>query len=335
MSMLDENKAMEEYFNNREYYDTLAEIGRKYNEWINTPEGHETIIKEYLKNIPKEEINKIKQNIDNLEDISTYDKINKIISEKVYDAIKNNDKAINKIHKWFKNTTEQMKNIVHNKLDIDMPRTFKNGDIVLFCWKPNHARWKKGKVVANNFAMCNCSDFCEKPYYYITEIIDGVEINERTYAIERDSKYIIKYEDNLEWYIGKESTTMPTNMCERNDTSIKIEEPEVNIIGITDINNNLENINNSLHNIERILAEKLDRIENILTMLSLCGNKSDNGYEPLKVWYETDAPDPTRTGWRYNPGPYCTTTTTDKITTTGVTGDEQYCVEHITQTSTK
>ena len=49
---------------------------------------------------------------------------------------------------------------------------FKIGDIVIFTWKPNYGLWRKGKIVANNFAMCNFPDFFGKPVYYISEIDD-------------------------------------------------------------------------------------------------------------------------------------------------------------------
>lgn len=88
---------------------------------------------------------------------------------------------------------------------------FNIGDIVLFCWKPNYGFWRKGRIVANNFAMCNLPDFFGKPYYYVTLIDerDDVDDNERTYSIEKDYKYIVKFEKGMEWCIGKSSDVWP------------------------------------------------------------------------------------------------------------------------------
>ena len=44
---------------------------------------------------------------------------------------------------------------------------FKKGDIVLF--KVDDEEWKEGKVISNNFAMCNLPD-CNEAYYYIEDI---------------------------------------------------------------------------------------------------------------------------------------------------------------------
>lgn len=85
---------------------------------------------------------------------------------------------------------------------------FKIGDIVIFTWKPNCGLWRKGKIVANNFAMCNLPDFFGKPEYYITELDenDNVIDDKRSVAVEKDSEYIVKFEPGMEWCIGKSSS---------------------------------------------------------------------------------------------------------------------------------
>lgn len=85
---------------------------------------------------------------------------------------------------------------------------FKIGDIVIFTWKPNCGLWRKGKIVANNFAMCNLPDFFGKPMYYITELDenDNVIDDKTSVAVEKDSKYIVKFEPGMEWCIGKSSS---------------------------------------------------------------------------------------------------------------------------------
>lgn len=85
---------------------------------------------------------------------------------------------------------------------------FKIGDIVIFTWKPNYGLWRKGKIVANNFAMCNLPDFFGTPEYYITELDenDNVIDAKHSFAIDKDSKYIVKFEPGMEWCIGKSSS---------------------------------------------------------------------------------------------------------------------------------
>ena len=88
---------------------------------------------------------------------------------------------------------------------------FKIGDVVLFCCNPGRQTWKKGRIVANNFAMCNLPDFFGKPYYYITLIDerDNMENNDQTYVVEVDHKFLVKFEPGMEWCIGKDSSYWP------------------------------------------------------------------------------------------------------------------------------
>lgn len=81
---------------------------------------------------------------------------------------------------------------------------FNTGDIVLFLWKPGTI-WKKGKVVDNNFALCNLPDFCGDPEYYIAEVDkdDNVIDTLKAVAMPKDSKYIIKFERGMEYFINK------------------------------------------------------------------------------------------------------------------------------------
>ena len=87
-------------------------------------------------------------------------------------------------------------------------KNFNIGDIVIFTWKPNYGLWRKGKIVANNFAMCNLPDFFGKPEYYITELDenDNVVDDRTSVAVEKDSKYIVKFDPGMEWCIGKSSS---------------------------------------------------------------------------------------------------------------------------------
>lgn len=90
---------------------------------------------------------------------------------------------------------------------------FNIGDIVLFLWKPG-ATWKKGKIVDNNFALCNLPDFFGDPEYYIAEVDkdDNVIDNLKAVAMPKDSKYIIKFEKEMECFIDKPSyNTMETS----------------------------------------------------------------------------------------------------------------------------
>lgn len=88
---------------------------------------------------------------------------------------------------------------------------FKIGDIVLFSWKPNYAKWRKGKVVANNFAMCNLPDFFGTPEYFISELDENDNIinSKKSVAIAKDSDYIVLFEKGMEWCIGKSSSIQP------------------------------------------------------------------------------------------------------------------------------
>lgn len=82
---------------------------------------------------------------------------------------------------------------------------FKIGDIVLFSWKPNYSPWCKGKIVANNFEMCNLPDFIGKPVYYISEVDDNNKVldSKKTVPIDKDSEYILKFLPGMEAMIGK------------------------------------------------------------------------------------------------------------------------------------
>lgn len=85
---------------------------------------------------------------------------------------------------------------------------FNIGDIVIFTWKPNYGLWRKGKIVANNFAMCNLPDFFGKPEYYISELDENDNIidDKKSIAVDKDSRYIVKFEPGMEWCIGKSSS---------------------------------------------------------------------------------------------------------------------------------
>lgn len=125
-------------------------------------------VKEYLKSIPKNEYNEIIENLKNDNyDIDKYEETNKNIGN-----------------------------------------CFNIGDIVIFTWKPNYGLWCKGKIVANNFEMCNLPEFFGKPVYYITELDenDNVIDDKTSIAVDRDSRYIVKFEPGMEWCIGKSSS---------------------------------------------------------------------------------------------------------------------------------
>ena len=82
---------------------------------------------------------------------------------------------------------------------------FREGDIVLFNWKPSCAKWKRGKVLGNNFPMCNLPDFVGEAVYYIGEIDENGKVicGQKSYAIPADSKYLYLYRDEYSWCIGK------------------------------------------------------------------------------------------------------------------------------------
>ena len=88
---------------------------------------------------------------------------------------------------------------------------FKDGDIVLFCWRAGIGRWAKGKIVGNNFAMCNDSDYIGMAVYYITKLDENnnVMYDTKSYAVEMDSKLICEYKDEYEWCIGKSISDVP------------------------------------------------------------------------------------------------------------------------------
>lgn len=88
---------------------------------------------------------------------------------------------------------------------------FQIGDIVLYCWKPGYSRWHKGKIVSNNFAMLNLPDFFGKPEYYISKLDenDNVINTQKSVAIDKDSKYLVKFKPGMEWCIGKNSNVVP------------------------------------------------------------------------------------------------------------------------------
>jgi hypothetical protein len=88
---------------------------------------------------------------------------------------------------------------------------FKDGDIVLFCWRAGIGRWAKGKIVGNNFAMCHDSDYIGMAVYYITKLDENnnVMYDTKSYAVEMDSKLICEYKDEYEWCIGKSISDVP------------------------------------------------------------------------------------------------------------------------------
>lgn len=88
---------------------------------------------------------------------------------------------------------------------------FKDGDIVLFCWRAGIGRWAKGKIVGNNFAMCNDPDYIGMAVYYITKLDENnnVMYDTKSYAVEMDSKLICEYKDEYEWCIGKSISDVP------------------------------------------------------------------------------------------------------------------------------
>lgn len=102
----------------------------------------------------------------------------------------------------------------------------KIGDIVLFCSLPAYGCWKKGKIVSNNFAMCNLPDFFDKPQFYVSELDenDNVIEDKKSIGIDNDSKYLVKFKPGMEWCIGKN--------CKNNTPTVRdFEQEEKNRIG--------------------------------------------------------------------------------------------------------
>lgn len=156
------------------------------------------------------DVNKIKNNIDNY-DADEYRDVNSKVADEMINSRKPTDIGINKLRKWFNKTNKNMKTAIDKKLNHEPTEYFNTGDIVLFCWKAGYARWKKGRIVGNNFAMCNLPDFFGKPEYYITEIDENDEVieNQKSCAVEKDSKYIVRFEPGMEWCIGCRSDERP------------------------------------------------------------------------------------------------------------------------------
>lgn len=88
---------------------------------------------------------------------------------------------------------------------------FNIGEIVLYCWRPGYSCWRKGKIVSNNFAMMNLPDFFGKPEYYISELDENDHVidDQKSVAIDKDSKYLVRFKKGMEWCIGKHSSNIP------------------------------------------------------------------------------------------------------------------------------
>ena len=159
----------------------------------------------YLDSIPKEEFDKIKNDIKNdVCDIDKYDEDTK----RVINELKNNSINVKKLKNYKNKMKEDMNKDVKKIMNNEPIHYFNIGDIVIFTWKPNYGLWRKGKIVANNFAVCNLPDFFGKPEYYITELDenDNVIDDKRSVAVDKDSQYIVKFEPGMEWCIGKSSS---------------------------------------------------------------------------------------------------------------------------------
>lgn len=134
---------------------------------------------------------------------------------------------------------------------------FQIGDIVLYCWRPGYSRWRKGKIVSNNFAMLNLPDFFGKPEYYISELDenDNVINTQKSVAIDKDSKYLVKFKPGMEWCIGENSNVVPY---------IKDSENELEVTEIT-----INTLNDESEEDEKYkeLNKKLDTIIEKLDLL--------------------------------------------------------------------
>lgn len=156
------------------------------------------------------DIKNIKNNIDNYV-TDKYDNLNKKIMDDIEKHATSDSEMNNKLHDWCKKQNKKFTDSVDKILKGENPMYFNIGDIVLFCWKPGYSFWRKGKIVANNFAMCNLPDFIGKAEYYISEIDENGDVidTKKSVAIDVDSKYIIKFEHGMEWCIGKKSNVTP------------------------------------------------------------------------------------------------------------------------------
>lgn len=182
---------------------------------------------------------------------------------------------------------------------------FKIGDIVLFSWKPKYAPWRKGKVVANNFEMCNLPDFFGKPVYYISEVDENNNVldQRKSVAIDKDSEYILKFLPGMEAMIGK-STYI------KNIYTIDIEKEFPEQVADTDYvrwKNQFKNVSKAdyleipglkeMYDDEQKWKEeiekKLDDIIRTLNLLLLCGKTTTDPYPyiPQQPWYNPYNPE--------------------------------------------
>ena len=173
---------------------------------------------------------------------------------------------------------------------------FKIGDIVLFSLNPVYFPWRKGKIVANNVEI-----------YYISEVDENNNMldDRKLVAIDKDSKYIIKFKPGMEWCIGEKSDDIPgvndywENLSyDKNKMSGTINVKKVHkdcsepsneeYIEIPNVNEMFDNEKKWKRKIEK----KLDDINNKLNKILLFQQTSKNIYQqnypgtPSSPWYD-------------------------------------------------
>lgn len=173
---------------------------------------------------------------------------------------------------------------------------FKIGDIVLFSLNPVYFPWRKGKIVANNVEI-----------YYISEVDESNNMldDRKLVAIDKDSKYIIKFKPGMEWCIGEKSDNIPgvndyweSLSYDKNKMSETINVKKVckdcsepsneEYIEIPNVNEMFDNEKKWKRKIEKKLDDINDKLNKILLFQKTSKNIYNKNYPgtPSSPWYE-------------------------------------------------
>lgn len=175
---------------------------------------------------------------------------------------------------------------------------FKIGDIVLFSLNPVYFPWRKGKIVANNVEI-----------YYISEVDESNNMldDRKLVAIDKDSKYIIKFKPGMEWCIGEKSDNIPgvndyweSLSYDKNKMSETInvkkarkdcsEPSNEEYIEIPNVNEMFDNEKKWKRKIEKKLDDINDKLNKILLFQQTSKNIYNKNYPgtPSSSWYEVN-----------------------------------------------
>ena len=177
---------------------------------------------------------------------------------------------------------------------------FKIGDIVLFSLNPVYFPWRKGKIVANNVEI-----------YYISEVDESNNMldDRKLVAIDKDSKYIIKFKPGMEWCIGEKSDNIQgvndyweSLSYDKNKMSETINVKKVckdcndsepsneEYIEIPNVNEMFDNEKKWKRKIEKKLDDINDKLNKILLFQQTSKNIYNKNYPgtPSSPWYEVN-----------------------------------------------